>query len=167
MIFKVMQSLFSKTQLQCNSYFAVALFLFLTGCKNDQHPHSQHSQHHHEAPHGGAAVVLGEEKFHLEFVLDADASLFHCYVLDGHMERFVRIESAQIELILDDGEKLNLQAMPSRATGETMGDTSHFSANVNWEKGKTFEAKIAEITVKGSRFENIVFRFPEGNEKPE
>src|SRR5688500_557791 len=45
----------------------VALVL-LAGCGESKH--SGHG-HHHTPPHGGTPVILGNEDYHLEFVLDA------------------------------------------------------------------------------------------------
>ena len=131
------------------------------------HNHGEHVDHAHQhiAPHGGAAVVLGDELYHLEFVLDAQTASLDCYVLDGHMEQFLRIENDHIELEIEDGERLKLLPIASRATGESVGDTSHFRAELEWPKGKiNFEATVKEITINGNRFENIPFRYPEGNE---
>ena len=122
-------------------------------------------EHEHVPPHGGAAVVLGEERFHLEFVLDEVANELHCYVLDGHMENFVRIEAPVIPIEFADETVLQLEAVASRATGETVGDSAHFKASVDWAATrKNFAAVVKELTVKGNRFENVSFRYPEGNE---
>ena len=130
---------------------------------DDGHGHGH--GHAHVAPHGGAAVVLGEEMYHLEFVLDVPAASLHCYVLDGHMERFVRIAAEGIEVEIDGEATVALQPVESRATGETVGDTSHFIAPVSWADEKPrFDAVVKEITVKGNRFGPIPFRYPEGNE---
>jgi hypothetical protein len=56
------------------------------------HDHSAH-QHEHKAPHGGTPVVLGNEAYHLEFVLDPATGKLSAYVLDGEMEKFVRTAS--------------------------------------------------------------------------
>lgn len=148
-----------------------ALFLCLNfGCSREAvhvHDHSEHEGHAHQhiAPHGGAAVVLGEELYHLEFVLGEQGDSLDCYVLDGHMEQFLRIAATEIELELAGGESLKLLPVASRATGEAVGDTSHFRAELDWgATRRTFEATVREITINGNRFENIPFRYPEGNE---
>lgn len=121
--------------------------------------------HQHVAPHGGAAVVLGEELYHLEFVLDEVTRELHCYVLDGHMENFVRIKATVIPIAFEDGSVLQLDAVASRATGEAVGDSAHFKASVEWAATrKNFAAVLKELTVKGNRFDNVPFRYPEGNE---
>ncbi|MBT5706457.1 MAG: hypothetical protein HOI66_09060 [Verrucomicrobia bacterium] len=150
--------------------YCVVVICFVMGCSpeaNYVHDHSEPGGHDHEhvAPHGGAAVVLGKELYHLEFVLDDKASSLDCYILDGHMEQFLRIAAAEIELELEGGEQVKLLPVASRATGEAVGDTSHFRADVGWgEERRTFEAIVKEITINENRFENIPFRYPEGNE---
>lgn len=156
----------------------VILGALLSGCgapsehaHDHDHNHEQgadHSHGHaHVAPHGGAAVVLGEELYHLEFLVDEAAGLLHCYVLDGHMEQFVRIDAPQIVVEIAEEDAVTLLPVASRATGEAVGDTSHFEAAVSWASTrKNFAATLREITVKGNRFENVAFRYPEGNESP-
>ena len=130
-----------------------------------EHGHSHDHGHEHVAPHGGAAVVLGEELYHLEILIDEPTATFHCYVLDGHMEGVVRIDAPRITVEIDGTDTVDLIPVTSRATGESVGDTSHYQATIDWAATrKSFAASLKEITVKGSRFENVAFRYPEGNE---
>ena len=146
------------------------------GCGDPPHSHEGHDHsdegaghgHLHVAPHGGAAVVLGDELYHLEFLIDPEASLLDCYVLDGHMEEFVRIKANSVPVTLEDGTELELQAVASRVTGESVGDTSHFQTTLSVAENRDrFSATVKAITIKGNRFENIPFRYPEGNESGE
>jgi hypothetical protein len=51
------------------------------------------------------------------------------------------------------------------ATGEKSGDTSQFEARAAWLKTTTnFTGKVFGITIKGTTFTDVNFRFPEGNE---
>lgn len=158
----------------------VASLLFIA-CGEQAELHREHEGHDHSAahaghghahvaPHGGAAVVLGDELYHLEFVLDTDSNLMHCYVLDGHMEQFVRIAEESFWVAGPDGTRWEFKAVPSRATGETVGDTSHFQAEMGSDWGNqepSFSASVEAITIKQNRFENVSFRYPEGNENVE
>lgn len=129
----------------------------------DEETHSH--GHEHVAPHGGAAVVLGEELYHLEFVLSPESGLLSCYVLDGHMENFVRIAAEEISVTIDGETEVRLAAVANRATGEAVGSTSQFQASVDWANEKQqFGATIPKIEVKGTVFDNVTFRYPEGNE---
>ncbi len=151
----------------------VGVLLAVAGCGEAPHSHEDHVHgdtghaHHHVAPHGGAAVVLGDELYHLEFLVDSDAGILDCYVLDGHMESFVRIRAESVRVTLEDGRELLLQAVASRLTGETIGDTSHFQTPFQGSgEEMRFSATVEAITIKGTRFESIPFRYPEGNESP-
>jgi len=164
---------------QLTAIFVIpALLLLSAACKPHDHDHHGHDHdhahehaeegHHHEAPHGGAAVVLGDEAFHLEFVHDPEAGALTAYVLDGHMENFVRVTNTALPLkILLQGKtnSLALQAVANNATGETVGDTSQFSANADWLKGATnFDAHIPTLEIRQQVFTNVSFNYPKGNE---
>lgn len=149
--------------------------MWLAGCSVENDPsvdssHSNHAKsppqkHRHIPPHGGAPVVLGEELYHLEFVLDEASASLHCYVLDGHMENFIRIQAAKLILEVEPNKTVVLTPVARRSTGESVGKTSHFSAPLDWAKErKRFAAVLQEITIQGNRFENVAFRYPEGNE---
>ena len=129
------------------------------------HEHKHEHEHEHEAPHGGAAVVLGDEAFHIEIVRDGEAGTLSAYVLDGHMENFVRVTNASLAITIDGREALQLGAVANAATGETVGDTSQFAAGAEWLKTTTnFSAVIPMIEIRGQSFTNVAFKFPEGNE---
>ena len=166
-----MSSMFKKSLLN----FAALILLASCGVENDRSAVSNHNnqakppthKHQHVPPHGGAVVVLGEELYHLEFVLDETSAALHCYVLDGHMENFIRIQAAKLILEVEPNKTVVLMPVVSRVTGESVGNTSHFSARLDWAKErKRFAAVLREITIQGNRFENVAFRYPEGNESP-
>lgn len=127
-----------------------------------------HAGHDHTPPHGGAPVVLGAEAYHVEFVLDADTGRLRAYVLDGHMEQFIRLPAPALEVVLkrpDGPQPLTLAAVANAATGETVGDTSHFAGQTGALRGQTnFQAVLRSITIRGQTFENVAFDYPRGNE---
>ena len=148
-----------------------AAFGLLTGCGDASHEHhaeEKSHKHEHAPPHGGTAVVLGKEQFHLEFVLEATNGLMQLYVLDGHMESFIRLTNTAIEVSAQvDGKSraLSFDAVATLASGETVGDTALFEARAEWLKATTnFDGTIKALTVRGARFENVTFNFPKGNE---
>lgn len=168
----------------CRPHAVVLLTMVLTlalatGCREGgrSHVHQDHDHgsnaephahpHDHQPPHGGTAVVLGTEEFHLEFLLDQTNGVLRAYVLDGHLENFVRLTAPAVGLVLQlpAGEQaLSLAAVASTATGETVGDTSLFSGQSDPLKGlDRFSAVIPEIEIRGRRYTNIMFQFPEGN----
>jgi hypothetical protein len=151
---------------------AVTLSAFLSGCGGkDEKAGANHGgdhKHEHRAPHGGTAIVLGKEAFHLELVRTAEAGLLTCYILDGHMESFIRIPSPHLSFettVSNQTQNLELLPVANAATGEKSGDTSQFEAHAAWLKTTTnFTGKVSGITIKGTTFTDIKFRFPEGNE---
>ena len=124
--------------------------------------------HQHVAPHGGTAVELGHEEFHLELVLDVAAGKLTGYVLDGELEQFIRISSPTIRLLarLNGAEvELELKAMGNLATGEKAGDTSQFEGTADWLRSTPrFDARIPEVTIRGKTYRDVSFNFPKGNE---
>ena len=137
------------------------------GCSREG-PAAAPARHEHHPPHGGTPVVLGEEAYHLEFVRDGAAGRLDFYVLDGEMENFIRIAARSVEVTATvDGEKCPLVFRPvaNPETGETVGDTSQFEAEADWLKSKAaFDAVLAGIDVRGSKFAGVAFNFPKGND---
>ena len=127
------------------------------------------AKHEHHPPHGGTPVVLGDEVYHVELVLDAAAGKLQAYVLDGEMENFIRssVPSFEIVAMINGEEKtLVLHAVPNPATGETVGDTSLFETQADWLKTtKTFDAVVPSIIIRGTKFSDVDFNFPQGNDK--
>lgn len=113
-------------------------------------------------------MVLGDEAFHLEFVHDPAEGVMDAFVLDGHMEEFVRINAEEFTVSVSEGDakqELKFAAKASEATGEKIGDTSQFSASADWLKTATnFDAVIPSFAVRSVTFTNVAFKFPEGNE---
>ena len=125
-------------------------------------------KHEHKAPHGGTPVVLGEEEYHLEFVVNAASGKLNAYVMDGELENFIRIsdESFLITAVVSGrDEVLTFQAVASKATGEKVGDTSLFEANAPWlEAEPSFDGVLSEITVRSKKFSQVHFKYPKGND---
>lgn len=124
--------------------------------------------HEHHAPHKGALVEFGEEFAHLEIVLDGATGKLTAYALDGEAEKAVRIKQAEIVIAITGVkglESITLKAQASPLSGETVGDTSEFSAQADSLKGvKQFDGAIKEIAIRGSSFKDVKFNFPKGNE---
>ena len=152
------------------------LLLGVSGCRDSAAPgsssgiQSRHG-HVHVPPHGGTPVILGEEDFHLEFVHFPQTGALRCYVLDGHMNQFIRLSQPAFTLKVMRKEApgeavLELEAVATGATGETVGDSAQFEAKAEWLKmgPLVFEAEIPSITVRGITYENIQFTFPLADE---
>lgn len=144
--------------------------VIVAGCgdKPDQGPTAKKaSGHHHEPPHGGTGVELGDHHAHLEFLVDKASGTMTAYVLDAHMENFVRLPAPSIDLSVKAGgaeQSLKLLPVANTATGETVGNTSQFQAQADWLKTTvSFQATVREVTVRGSTFTNVSFEFPSSN----
>ena len=147
---------------------AVGLILVLAGCgaKPDRDAGAG-AGHHHEPPHGGTGVVLGEEEYHVEFVLEAETGRMRAYILSAHMEDFIRTAAESFSVTVnfpDRTETMTFKAVANNATGETVGDTSEFEAQADWLRtNRQFDAVLKELTIRGRTYENVAFNFPKGN----
>jgi hypothetical protein len=142
----------------------------LIGCGDHQNRASINGAGHLHVdtpPHGGIPVALGDD-YKIEWVLEASAGKLQAYVLDGEMENFVRISPPSFDLSVklpDRAEVLHFEAIANSATGEKIGSTSLFEAQVDWLKtNKTFDAVLKEINVEGSVYTNVAFSFPRGDQ---
>jgi hypothetical protein len=141
----------------------------VTGCSRSAAPDSgAPHKHEHHPIHGGTPVVLGDELYHLEFVLDPSTGTLLAYVFDGELENFVRSSVPSIEIAAEvNGARqiLDLEAVANPATGETVGDTSLFQGQADWLKATPeFDAVLKSITVRGTTFSDVKFNFPRGND---
>ncbi len=127
------------------------------------------AKHEHHPPHGGTPVVLGDEIYHLELVLDPAAGKLDAYVLDGEMENFIRSKQPSFEAVATVGgqpQTLVFRAIADPATGETVGDTSLFEASAGWLKAtRSFDAVLTSLDIRGTVFTHVAFNFPQGNDK--
>ncbi|HZP60455.1 MAG TPA: hypothetical protein VFB27_09050 [Opitutaceae bacterium] len=119
-------------------------------------------------PHGGTPVAIGDDEYHVEFVLDPGTGTLSAYLLDDEMEEFVRSNMASFEVTATAGggaHTLVFKPVANPATGETVGDTALFTAQADWLKTtKEFAGVIKSVTLDGTTFTDIDFDFPRGNE---
>jgi hypothetical protein len=125
--------------------------------------------HVDQPPHGGTAVVLGDDDFNLELVRDAASGTLRAYLMDGEMEEFIRVADRQLDLEIDrDGRRrtLTLKPVADPVTGETVGDTCLFQAQADWLKqADHFKGVIKRVAIQDRTFKSIPFAFPEGTAK--
>jgi hypothetical protein len=153
----------------------LSLALLLTGCGKDpaanSSPATSAQAHQHRAPHGGTAVELGEEAYHLELVLDAAQGKMQAFVLDGELEQFVRVRAESFEVLAtlpSKQESLIFHAATTPATGEKVGDTALFEAQADWLKASpTFDGILKELTIRDTAYREVPFNFPKGNDEKE
>jgi hypothetical protein len=151
-------------------FLIVAIAVLVVGCgrKGDGIASSDGPALHKDVPpHGGTPVPLGDD-YNLELVLDPAEGLLSGYVLDDEMEEFIRSPNHSVSIAVNVGGQtrdLILDAVANPATGESIGDTSLFQAKADWLRTfHSFEGRIVSITVRGTTFTGIKFRFPENNE---
>ena len=134
----------------------------------EQHKHDGVGGHGHAAQNGGVPIVIGNEEYHIELVGLPGETAVHAYILDGHMEDYVRLEqpSFKVNVKLPTGrDPLEFHAVVDRATGETVGGTALFRAEAEWLKTvSSFDGVIPSINIRSRTFENIEFSYAEGNE---
>jgi hypothetical protein len=147
------------------------LVLAVAGCGGGDAPTKAAGpahQHEHIPPHGGTAVELGKEQFHLELIRDVAAGTLTAYVMDGELEQFIRIAAPSFSMVAQvggDAKTLVFHPVANAATGEKAGDTSQFEAAADWLKTTpTFDAVLTELTVRSGLFKNVRFNYPKGNE---
>lgn len=149
-----------------NFLFSILIFLLVVGCTEHQHDESCRSHgglHVHEPLLGGQLMALGEHGsgYNLELLID-EKNRFSVYILDAHAENFVRIEQEFLQVDLSDGNKtsLALDAVADSATGETVGNTSHFQTKETVEKFLPLKGLIQMIEIGSKQYSAIEFFFP-------
>ena len=135
------------------------------GDAHADHAEESHTDAHvHSAPRGGSLVVLAEETAHVEVLLDSATGRFSLYVLGPHAEAPVRTEQTEliVKVAVDGAEhELSLPAIASELTGETVGDSSEFSADVPALKGiASLVGEIREISARGTTYSAVRFTYP-------
>jgi hypothetical protein len=125
----------------------------------DKKSHAGHA-HAHTAKHGGVALVLGDEEYHIEFTYGETPGTLQAFFFDGEMENYMRIAAASFPALARIGEEeraLVFHATANPATGETVGNTALFEAHAEWLAAKpVLTLSLASITVKSRTYTNLV-----------
>ncbi len=150
--------------------FAIPCAVVLGGCSEKPHTAESVGESHHEdetdghahtAPHGGELIDLGDHAASLELVFDSASGTLDLYVLDAHAENYVRIAAPSIGIrATAEGTSgpiaVDLLAVASPLTGETVGDTSRFSAQMPQLQGRPeLDVVISQINVAGVAYTNL------------
>ena len=111
-------------------------------------------------------MQVGDHGFHLELVSDPIDGKMHAYVLDDHMEKYVKVPLTTFELIAKTGgeeQRLTFTSVTNPPSGSAT-NTSHFSASAaSFANLTNFEGVIPKITLDGKTFENVTFSYPKGS----
>ncbi len=140
------------------------------------HEHGDHDHDHdhgegghvHTAPHGGELLILAEETAHLELVLDRDTGTLDVYSLGAHADTPVRLEQPTLRLALGEaGEnaeyEIELAAVASTLTGDTVGDASRFSVtDPRLASQETLAGRVLEVHSLGQTFQDLDFTLNAG-----
>ena len=150
--------------IRCLSAF-LALALGACSAKHDdRHRDDGAHAHTHDAKHGGIAVELGNEEFHVEFTYGDKSGVLQAYILDAHMENYVRIEthSFPASAVIDGNpHALIFTATSSAATGEKPGDSSLFEAPLPPVTGQpALQLSVPTLMVKGRTYTNVSATLP-------
>lgn len=138
--------------------------VLLAGCAKNAPAPSPPDQ----PPHGGTVVGFAHGIYHLELVREAGTGRLTAYVLDGELENYIRAGAPAFEITAKVGGKdlsLIFQPVANLATGETLTDTSQYDAQADWLKHTPeFDAELRSISVRGTLYPGLSFRFPQGND---
>jgi hypothetical protein len=156
----------------------IAALALLNGCGNHPgadsagHSHAAGEAHDHDTehapPHGGTPVLVADDEFHLELVLDPLAARMQAYVLDGHLERYVQVPETNFVMVATSSgvtQQLAFQRAPESGSGTVPATSALFVAQADWLKTtKEFAGSIPTITLNGKTFTNVSFPFPKGTQ---
>lgn len=132
----------------------------------DEHGHSHdHDEHHAHVPKmGGFLVALQEEFANVEILHDPAAGTLDLWALDAHAEGYVKLAQPTVLVSLDTAGgalDVELAAVASALSGETVGDTSHFAARDERLVGLAFTGgRLGPITSRGVEFPATPFTVP-------
>ncbi|MDX2176453.1 MAG: hypothetical protein SF028_08275 [Candidatus Sumerlaeia bacterium] len=127
------------------------------GRAEEDHGHA----HAHSAKYGGVLVEIGDHFANFEvLLLEADFTAT-IYTLDAHAENNSRVpdKSLTLEIALEGGPVLvELPGVANALTGETVGDTSEFTASLTEEQFRAVadgKATVKTVTVRGATFTDV------------
>ena len=144
-------------------FFPLVTVFFFFSCGEEQHE-EKHGAHDHQPLHGGQLVELGKHGsgFNLELVLHEQGFL-QIYVLDAHVQDFVRISANSIDIEITDSngtdKTITCEPVADPATGETIGNTSLFTSTERIRDLLPLKGIIKKIDVMEFSYENIEINF--------
>ena len=153
---------------------AAALIVAVAGCDRVDHPADRQPAvvpaHTHAAQHGGIAVQIGEEEYHVEFTHGETPDTLDAYFMDGEMEDYVRLAVASFGAVAHvDGHDfpLEFRAVANPATGETVGDSALFEARADWLTAMpALKISVPSLTIKGHVHTDLSATLPGGKTLP-
>ncbi|MDA0590678.1 MAG: hypothetical protein O2820_21485 [Planctomycetota bacterium] len=106
------------------------------------HAEAAASGHHHDAPHGGHLIPLGDHEYNIELVFSAEPRELHAYVLGGHAEKAIALELESFDFDQEDeeGNEVEIVLTANPQEGDKEGTASRYTA-----KGDAIPASIKDL----------------------
>ena len=147
--------------------FSLALIILWTGCSehvHDENCQSNEGYHVHSPLMGGELIAVGEHGsgYNLEIIID-ELDRLSIYILDAHAEGFVRISQPTLVVLINENNQsmvLKLDAVADSATGETVGDTSHFRSSNSIQATTPFEGNIKSLAIGSRKYNQTKISYP-------
>lgn len=130
------------------------------GCKREEPAGAPATHAAAEGPHGGTLVELGNDAATFEAVFEPSSGKLTVYLLGPGAQSSVRlpVESLPATIILPGKDPIDveLQAVATPSTGETVGDSSQFSAVVQpLLNAGPFTLRIDRLMVRGMEYRSV------------
>ena len=149
--------------------FPFTLILMLWGTACSEHVHDENCKSHdgyhvHTALMGGELIPVDEHGcgYNLELLID-ESDRLSIYILDAHAEGFVRISQATLEVSIKENNQstvLTLDAVADSATGETVGDTSHFRTPDSIQVARPFSGHVKSLVIGSHEYNQTKISYP-------
>ncbi len=120
-----------------------------------------HDHEHHEAPHGGHLIELGDHAFHAEVIFEEQSGKITVYILDGHAEETHVIDQQELTLNMTVDEKpQQYKLMSAPLDGEPEGKSSRFESSSkelfdHFHEHEGFKAKL-KVVIDGKQYLGVV-----------
>ena len=148
-------------------FLSLTLPLLWIGCS--EHVHDENCQSHgglhvHSALMGGELIPVGEHGsgYNVEVLID-ESDRLSIYILDAHAENFVRISQINLEVVVTEKNQsrvVMLSAVVDTATGETVGDTSHFRSPAPIKVTRPFAGHIKSLRIGSREYNHTKIFYP-------
>ena len=125
------------------------------------------AEHHHEAPHGGILIELGDHFGLMEVLHDPVKGSLNAWFLDGCGDNYVRLVKQKIKLVVHGrflkksvSGTISFELLPKAnpLTGETKSSTSQYHlVHEQLKDVSRLKGMILNVTYKGHDFTNLTF----------
>ena len=123
--------------------------------------------HHHEAPHGGTLIELGDHFGLMEILHDPAKGTLNAWFLDGCADNYVRLVRQKIKFVIHGrflkkpvAGTIPFELLPKAnpLTGETKSSTSQYQlVHEQFKDVPRLKGMILNVAYKGHDFINLTF----------